>query len=102
MDPIVRSRLDAQEKTMINLEIVWMVASLITGAAVFYFANTNDIAMKYKTWASLFAGFLFSMGVISGLFMVGMLCNECHQYCESCKIVKPSKKHDTMNESRYD
>ncbi len=66
---------------MINTELIWALGSLISGTAVFYFANTSQIANSKKTWVALFAGFLLAMGLISILFMSKNLCHECQAYC---------------------
>ena len=92
---------------MINLEIVWAIASLIIGASIFYFAHTGGFKDPMKTWAALFSGFLFSLGLISILFLTGRLCGECQRYCKApgCKgnfgtqnVYKFPMKRDTMEQ----
>lgn len=66
---------------MINVEIMWAIAAVVSGSVVFYFANTSEISNGKKTWVALFAGFLLSMGLVSFLFMSENLCYECQEYC---------------------
>lgn len=66
---------------MINIELIWAIASFLTGGAIFYFANTSQIPNGQKTWIALFSGFLLSMGLVQILFMSRNLCHECQEYC---------------------